>query len=196
MSHRQLDTTARALVPAGRGILAADESSGTCTTRFEKLGIASTPETRRDYRELLLATPDLGKYISGAILHDETIRQKTADGAPLTGENAYQVRYNKGEFPPVHAFWSLTMYDMPDQLLVANPIERYLINSPMLPNLKLDADGGLTIYVQHNPPAKDKVSNWLPAPAGPFMLVSRLYLPDETVLDGTWKEPAITVRPK
>lgn len=73
-------------------------------------------------------------------------------------------RCAKGEFPPVNAFWSLTMYNLPEQLLVKNPINRYLINSPMLPNLKVDADGGLTIYIQTDSPGKDKEANWLPAP--------------------------------
>jgi hypothetical protein len=116
---------------------------------------------------------------------------KDSTGAPLSGDKAYTLRFAKDALPPVKAFWSLTMYDLPQQLLVANPIERYLINSAMLPELKRDADGGLTIYVQKDKPADDKVSNWLPAPAGPFMVVARLYLPDPSVLDGTWKSPEL-----
>jgi fructose-bisphosphate aldolase class I len=83
MDARALTDIARSLVSDGKGILAADESSGTCTKRFEKLGIASNPDTRRDYRELLLSTPELGRFISGVILYDETIRQKTAKSAPI-----------------------------------------------------------------------------------------------------------------
>src|SRR5712692_4079860 len=75
--------TARALVAPGKGILAADESSGTIKTRFDAIGVASTEDNRRDYRELLFRTPDAAKYISGVILYDETIRQKAADGTPL-----------------------------------------------------------------------------------------------------------------
>lgn len=116
---------------------------------------------------------------------------KDSIGAPLSGDKAYTLRFAKDALPPVKAFWSLTMYDLPQQLLVANPIDRYLINSAMLPELKRDADGGLTIYVQKDKPAEDKVSNWLPAPAGPFMVVARLYLPDPSVLDGTWKSPEL-----
>ncbi len=78
-----LTTTARALVAPGKGILAADESTGTITKRFDKAGIESTPDTRRAYREGLFATPGLGDHISGAILYDETIRQTSADGKPL-----------------------------------------------------------------------------------------------------------------
>src|SRR5882724_3246044 len=79
----QLAAMARTLVAEGKGILAADESNATCTQRFEKLGIASTPESRRDYREMLFGTPRLGEFISGVILYDETIRQSARDGTPI-----------------------------------------------------------------------------------------------------------------
>lgn len=118
--------------------------------------------------------------------------QKSSNGQPLNGTNRYAIHFTKGDLPPVKAFWSLTMYDLPQQLLVANPINRYLINSPMLPELKLDADGGLTLYVQNSSPGTDKESNWLPAPAGPFMMVLRNYWPDESVVSGQWKQPPIT----
>ena len=81
------------------------------------------------------------------------------------------------------------MYEMPSRLLVANPLNRYLINSPMLPDLKRDADGGLTLYLQRESPGKDKESNWLPAPGGPFVLTLRLYWPKPEALDGRWKQP-------
>jgi fructose-bisphosphate aldolase class I len=83
MNTSSLVTTAQSLVAAGKGVLAADESGGTITKRFQALGIASTEETRRAYRELLFSTPELGSFISGVILYDETIRQKTADGRRL-----------------------------------------------------------------------------------------------------------------
>jgi len=118
------------------------------------------------------------------------IYDKDADGKPLDGSgNKYTLHFAKGQFPPVNAFWSLTMYNLPDQLLVANPANRYLINSPMLRNLHLDPDGGLTIYIQHDNPGQDRSSNWLPAPAGPFMLTLRYYLPKPELLAGTWKSP-------
>jgi hypothetical protein len=72
---------------------------------------------------------------------------------------------------------------------VANPIQRYLINSPMLPDLLSDPDGGYTIYVQHASPGAGKESNWLPAPAGPFQMVLRLYWPKPEALNGTWRAP-------
>jgi hypothetical protein len=93
--------------------------------------------------------------------------------------------------PPVNAFWSLTMYEMPASLLTANPLNRYLINSVMLPDLKKDADGGITLYLQKDSPGQDKESNWLPAPNGPFTSILRLYWPRQEALDGTWKQPPL-----
>jgi len=83
MDQQKLTRIARALVAPGKGILAMDESSGTIRKRFEEVGVKDTEETRRAYREMLLTTPGLGRYISGAILFDETIRQKTAAGIPF-----------------------------------------------------------------------------------------------------------------
>jgi hypothetical protein len=114
-----------------------------------------------------------------------------AAGQKLDGANKYTVHFASGGLPPVHAFWSLTMYDLPQSLLVANPINRYLLNSPMLPQFVKDADGGLTFYVQNESPGKDKEPNWLPAPKGPFMAVMRLYWPKKAALDGTWKQPPL-----
>ena len=84
---------------------------------------------------------------------------------------------------------------LPQSLLVANPINRYLINSPMLPQLVKDADGGLTLYVQNESPGKEKEPNWLPAPKGPFVVFMRLYWPKEAALDGSWKAPPMTKAP-
>jgi hypothetical protein len=83
------------------------------------------------------------------------------------------------------------MYDLPSQLLVKNPIDRYLINSPMLPQLKLDSEGGLTLYIQADSPGADAQANWLPAPNGPFMLTLRYYWPKPDLLNGGWKSPSV-----
>jgi hypothetical protein len=109
----------------------------------------------------------------------------------LDGDNRYTLRFAPSQLPPVNAFWSLTMYEEPQSLLVANPINRYLINSPMLPQLKKDADGGLTLIVQNQSPGKDKEANWLPAPNGPFSLIMRLYWPKAEALEGKWKKPEL-----
>ena len=73
--------------------------------------------------------------------------------------------------------------------IYGNSINRYLINSPMLPDLKRDAGGGLTLYLQRESPGTDQESNWLPAPNGPFMAVLRLYWPKEEAINGAWKQP-------
>ena len=79
-----------------------------------------------------------------------------ANGQKLDGANRYTLRFAPGQLPPVNAFWSLTMYELPSSLLVANPLNRYLINSPMLPQLRRDADGGVTLLIQRNPPARTR----------------------------------------
>ena len=112
-----------------------------------------------------------------------------AEGKPLTGANRYILHFPKGQLPPVHAFWSATMYKLPQSLLVANPINRYLINSPMIPELKTDADGGITLYIQNETPGNELESNWLPSPKGPFAVYMRLYWPKEAALDGSWTAP-------
>jgi hypothetical protein len=114
-------------------------------------------------------------------------------GQKLDGsKTSYTIRFAPGQLPPVNAFWSLTMYKLPSSLLVANPINRYLLNSPMLPSFKKDADGGLTLYIQSESPGTDKESNWLPAPGGPFMMVLRLYWPKTEATEGKWTAPALT----
>jgi hypothetical protein len=113
-------------------------------------------------------------------------------GKKLDGANMYTVHFAADKLPPVNAFWSLTMYNLPQSLLVANPIHRYLLNAPMLPQFVKDAGGGLTFYVQNESPGKEKEANWLPAPKGPFFIAMRLYWPKQEALDGTWKQPPMT----
>jgi hypothetical protein len=141
-----------------------------------------------------------GIYGNEAIEATYPITKSLASGEPLDGsKHDYTITFPAGQFPPVNAFWSITMYDGRTQLLIKNPIDRYLINSPMLPNLKKNDDGSLTIYVQNKSPGKDKEANWLPAPAGPIYLAMRLYWPKTeppSVLppgEGTWKPPVIAV---
>jgi hypothetical protein len=115
-----------------------------------------------------------------------------AERQPLDASTGrYTLRFEPGGLPPVNAFWSVTMYDLPGRFLVANPLDRYLINSPMLPALVPDADGGLTLHLQHESPGADREPNWLPAPDGPFFAVMRLYWPKPAALDGTWHVPPL-----
>jgi hypothetical protein len=121
-----------------------------------------------------------------------------SEGQTLDGSrHNYTLTFPPGRQPPVNAFWSLTMYDGKTQFLIENPINRYLINSPMLPGMKTDADGSLTFYIQNKSPGADKEANWLPAPNGPIYLVMRLYWPKAetpSILppgEGTWQPPGV-----
>ncbi|NKK98735.1 DUF1254 domain-containing protein [Rhizobium leguminosarum bv. viciae] len=121
-----------------------------------------------------------------------------ASGKPLDGsKHKYTITFPPGQLPPVHSFWSVTMYDGKSQFLVKNPINRYLINSPMLPGMKKNEDGSLTLYIQKDSPGADKEANWLPAPNGTIYLVMRLYWPKTeapSILPagkGTWQPPGV-----
>jgi hypothetical protein len=123
-----------------------------------------------------------------------------ANGEPLDGsKHSYTLTFAAGQCPPINAFWSVTMYDGKSQLLIENPINRYLINSPMQPEMKKSSDGSLTLYIQNKSPGPDKEANWLPAPNDLIFLVMRLYWPKTeppSVLppgEGTWKPPVIAV---
>jgi hypothetical protein len=123
-----------------------------------------------------------------------------ANGETLDGsKHNYTLTFAAGQFPPVNAFWSVTMYDGKTQLLIKNPINRYLINSPMLPGMKKNADGSVTLYIQNKSPGVDKETNWLPAPNGETYLVMRLYWPKTeppSILppgSGTWRPPGVVV---
>jgi len=139
-----------------------------------------------------------GIYGNDSIEATYPLTKTLADGEPLDGSKYnYTLTFAEGQYPPVNAFWSVTMYDGKSQLLIKNPINRYLINSPMEPNLKKNADGSLTLYIQNKSPGKDKESNWLPAPNDLIYLVMRLYWPKTeapSILpagEGTWKPPGI-----
>ena len=145
------------------------------------------------------AAAKAGIYGNDSVEATYPLTRVDQDGKPLDGSEAnYALTFPKGELPPVNAFWSVTMYDGKTQLLIKNPINRYLINSPMLPELKKNEDGSLTLYIQNKSPGADKESNWLPAPDGPIYLVMRLYWPkteSPSILPagkGSWKPPAVT----
>src|SRR5262245_58490795 len=148
---------------------------------------------------LRAAAAKAGIYGNDAVEAMYPMTRWLADGTELDcAKHKYTLTFAKDQLPPVNAFWSVTMYDGKTQLLIENPINRYLINSPMLPNLKKDPDGSLTLYIQNKSPGKDKEANWLPAPDGPIYLVMRLYWPKKeppSILppgDGTWQPPAIS----
>jgi hypothetical protein len=147
---------------------------------------------------LRAAAAAAGIYGNDAVEATYPLTRHDADGEPLDGsKHDYTLTFPAGQFPPVNAFWSVTMYDGKTQLLIENPLHRYLINSPMLPGLKKSSDGSLTLYIQKDSPGGDKESNWLPAPNGPIYMVLRLYWPKTeapSVLpagSGSWKTPGV-----
>jgi hypothetical protein len=114
-------------------------------------------------------------------------------GQKLTGANKYTLTFAKDATPPVHGFWSITMYQI-DQgwWFVANPLNKFTV-SPR-DNPKPNADGSLTLYFQNESPGKDKEANWLPAPKGDFLPMLRMYWPKQTspsIIDGSWTVPAV-----
>jgi hypothetical protein len=114
-----------------------------------------------------------------------------ADGQPLDGStHGYVLRFVKDQLPSAKYFWSLTMYDQKDRLLVENPIHRYSIGDRTA-GLQFAKDGSLTILIQRGSPGPDKESNWLPAPGAPFYVILRIYGPSEKVLQGAWTPPPL-----
>jgi hypothetical protein len=120
------------------------------------------------------------------------ISRMDAEGRPYDGAHKYVIHFDKGQFPPAKAFWSLTMYNA-QFFFVANPLNRYTVSSRS--KFKHKKDGSVDIYIQHNSPGKNKEANWLPAPTDRFILCLRLFWPYEpphvSILDGTWKPPAV-----
>jgi hypothetical protein len=115
-----------------------------------------------------------------------------SQGEQLNGaKHGYVLRFEKGQLPPAGAFWSFTMYDGPTQFLVANTLDRYLLNSTMLDSFQYGADGSLMFYVQKDSPGAGKEANWLPAPDGPFYCIMRIYIPQPAVYEGRWNQPPL-----
>ena len=139
-----------------------------------------------------------GIYGNDAVEAMYPMTRTDATGETLDGsKHNYTLTFPAGQLPPVNAFWSVTMYDGKTQLLIENPINRYLINSPMLPKMKKNEDGSLTLYIQKDSPGKAKEANWLPAPNDLIYLVMRLYWPKTeapSILPagaGSWSPPGI-----
>lgn len=109
-------------------------------------------------------------------------------GKFLAGKNDYIIRFPKGQTPPNKYFWSITLYELPSRFLVKNPINRYSIGD-RTSSLQTDPNGDLTLYLQHQPPSKDKEPNWLPTPEGAFYYLIRIYGPEPAILTGEWKAP-------
>jgi hypothetical protein len=199
------DLSAEAKAAIGAGVKAAlaeiEKTAESIGTEVNGWHIGSAAGSREFYNgdwALRAAAAKLGIYGNSQAEAVYPFTRHDANGIVLDGsKHAYQMTFPAGQLPPVNAFWSITMYDGRTQLLIDNPIDRYLINSPMLPELKKNPDGSLTIHVQKDSPGADKESNWLPAPDGPMFVVMRLYWPkteEPSVYPlgkGTWKPPAL-----
>ncbi len=111
-----------------------------------------------------------------------------SDGEPYHGRNRYVLHFEADEFPPVRAFWSLSLYTA-EAYFSENLINRYAIGDR--DELKLNADGSLDLYIQHESPGAERESNWLPAPADEFNLTMRLYWPEIDALTGDWNPPPV-----
>jgi hypothetical protein len=120
------------------------------------------------------------------------IRYTDADGKTLNGSNRYTIRFEKE--PPVNAFWSLTIYNASDKMLVENPIQRYKVGTDTQ-GLVRAADGSITIPVQADKPTGENAANWLPAPKGDFYFLLRLYQPNDGILSGEYKLPQVNKVP-
>jgi hypothetical protein len=156
------------------------------------LGTVDAPEWRIDDRArayaVRAAAARAGLYGNHGYEANYEIVYVDADGEQLNGAHRYELRLDVP--PPVDAFWSLTMYDVPKFLLVENPIDRYSIGD-RTPGLREGADGSLTLHLQHESPGPDKESNWLPAPRGDFRPMMRMYQPRHSVFSGDYRLPPI-----
>ena len=189
----------------GAGVKAAlakiDQTAASVGTRVNGWQIGSAAGSREFYDgnwALRATAAKLGIYGNSQAEAVYPFTRNDANGIPLDGSrHAYQMTFAADALPPVNAFWSITMYDGNTQLLIDNPIDRYLINSPMLDQLQKNPDGSLTLYIQKDSPGKNRESNWLPAPDGPMFIVMRLYWPkteEPSVYPlgkGTWAPPPL-----
>ena len=131
-------------------------------------------------------------YGIGANSPEEAVYPGTVtdnEGQNLTGTHNYLIHFDKGQTPPVNAFWSITMYNN-KSYLVENPINRYSIGQHT-EGLKYNPDGSLDIFIQNASPGADKESNWLPSPSEEFKLVLREYNPQEPILKGEYQIPPV-----
>jgi hypothetical protein len=174
------------------------ESVGTLVNGWNIGAAAGDREFYNGNWALRAAAAKLGIYGNSEAEAVYPFTRNDINGIVLDGaKHTYQMSFAAGQLPPVNAFWSITMYDGRTQLLIDNPIKRYLINSPMLPGLKKNADGSLTVYIQKDSPGKDKEANWLPAPNGPMFIVMRMYWPKTEAPSvyplgkGAWQPPAV-----
>jgi hypothetical protein len=123
-------------------------------------------------------------------LYGNSLEEAWYGGYVGKGDKLATIHFGAGQLPPARFFWSLTLYNLPDRFLYANPINRYSIGD-RTKDLVYGPDGSLTLYVGHDSPGKDKEANWLPAPTGDYSLVARIYGPKPELIEGRWKLPPL-----
>ena len=156
-------------------------------------GWAVRPDIGR-YGDDLLGRALVARVGWGANVDEEAVYpvgRVDAAGDPLSGEHTYRITFPPGGLPPVDAFWSLSVYG-DDMFFTAHPSGRYTTGSED-PELVAGPDGSVEIVLAHEEPADAR--NWLPVPAGPFVLMVRLYLPGSAILDGSYQLPPIEPMP-
>lgn len=181
-----------------RKVDAAVAAAGVAMNGWRVTPIPGSPEAYNGDWMLRAVAAKAGIYGNSTEEATYPFTRTDATGATLDGSKGrYTLTFGPGQLPPVNAFWSVTMYHGGNQLLVQNPIDRYLINSPMLAQMKRNADGGVTLHIQKDDPGADLRPNWLPAPDGPVYIVMRLYWPktEQPALlpigHGQWSTPGI-----
>ena len=153
-----------------------------------KTGLYGTNYTQR----ALITVIGLGANRPQDAVYPTSMKPEGLIHRAYLGSEKYVMTFPKGKTPPVNGFWSLTMYDE-NFFFVENPINRYSISARQ--ELQANADGSIDLLIQHDSPGKDKESNWLPAPAGKFKLMMRLYWPKDgnpSIIDGSWIIPKVT----
>jgi hypothetical protein len=191
--------TLHALPPGTLAALREGMADGQREIDQRRAALAGRTDTLYGSRDLfkgdLVARATGSQADAGATTRDEALRplyDTDSDGALLDGSrHRYTLRFARDRPPPVNAFWSLSLYALPDQQRVATAIGRHRIDSRMLPRLRRDADGGLTLYLQRDPPPAAHRHNWLPTPDDPFVARMRYYWPKPELLDGEWIPPQI-----
>ena len=131
------------------------------------------------------------RYFLGILPAEDAVylsTERDSRGDPFTGSKRYTMHFEKGQTPPVRAFWSLTLYDE-QGYFAANPLKRFAIGDR--DPLMLNNDGSLDLYIQRDSPGADKESNWLPAPEAGFNLALRMYWPEASVISGEWTPPPV-----
>ena len=181
-----------------RKVEAAVAAAGVKMNGWNVTPIPGSPEAYNGDWMLRAVAAKAGIYGNSTEEATYPFTRTTATGETLDGSKGrYTLTFGPGQLPPVNAFWSVTMYHGGNQLLVQNPIDRYLINTPMLGGMKRNADGGVTIHIQKDDPGADLRANWLPAPDGPIYMVMRLYWPKTEAPSllpigrGQWQPPGI-----